>query len=299
MYPFRFGAAVLAATLLLNTLDAQNPGPLTNQRICELVAAGVSKQEILRVIASAPEIDFTFQPAYIEALMKAGVTDDVIRAMAAKQNGGPTQKINSKGQVVTVVQGYSPASGSTPASTMPQTPMSTAPRATASSPNIFREPNLPQTRLQTTGTVSAVLYQGTPVRIRIMQTVSSADAQVGNNVDFQTLDDIRQNGVVVIPKGSTAIATITVAESKKRMARGGKLGMNIDYVRMPNGDQLALRGVQNLKGGGHVGAMTGAMVATAIVFWPASPFFLFMHGKDVTIPEGHEVTVFTNTDYSF
>lgn len=42
--------------------------------------------------------------------------------------------------------------------------------------------------------------------------------------------------------------------------------------------------------------MTGAMVATAIVFFPAAPLFLFMKGKDITIPKGHEVTCYTNTD---
>ena len=31
------------------------------------------------------------------------------------------------------------------------------------------------------------------------------------------------------------------------------------------------------------------MVATAIVFFPAVPFFLFMHGKDTTIPKGTEI----------
>jgi hypothetical protein len=36
------------------------------------------------------------------------------------------------------------------------------------------------------------------------------------------------------------------------------------------------------------------MVATAIVFFPAAPFFLFMHGKDVTIPKGTEITAYTN-----
>jgi hypothetical protein len=41
------------------------------------------------------------------------------------------------------------------------------------------------------------------------------------------------------------------------------------------------------------------MVATAIVFWPAAPLFLFMKGKDITIPEGHEVTVYTNSKYEF
>ena len=81
------------------------------------------------------------------------------------------------------------------------------------------------------------------------------------------------------------------------MARAGKLDMNNDYVRLPSGEKLPFRGVQDVKGGGHVGAMTGAMVATSIVFFPAAPLFLFMHGTDVTIPKGHEVTVYTNTEY--
>lgn len=143
----------------------------------------------------------------------------------------------------------------------------------------------------------SVLHEGTPVRMRMNRTVSSADAKVNENVDFETLDDVAVNGLVVIPKGSTAIATITEAVPKRRMARGGKLAMNIDYVRLPNGEKLALRGVQDGKGGGHAGAMTGAMVATSIVFFPAAPLFLFMHGKDISIPKGHEVTVYTNTEY--
>jgi hypothetical protein len=141
------------------------------------------------------------------------------------------------------------------------------------------------------------LPEGTPVRMRINRTVSSADAQVGDNVDFETLDDVNLGDIVVIPKGSMAMASITEAVPKRRMARGGRLGMNIDYVRLPSGGKLALRGVQQGKGGGHTGAMTGAIVATSIVFFPAAPFFLFMHGKDMVIPKGHEVTVYTNGDY--
>ncbi len=142
-----------------------------------------------------------------------------------------------------------------------------------------------------------ILPQGTPVRMRINRTVSSADASLGDNVDFETLDDLKLGDQMVVPKGSTAIGTITEAVPKRRMARGGKLGMNIDYVRLPSNERLPLRGVQNGSGGGHTGAMTGGIVATAIVFWPAAPFFLFMHGKDITIPKGHEVTVYTNSDY--
>ena len=45
-----------------------------------------------------------------------------------------------------------------------------------------------------------------------------------------------------------------------------------------------------------LGAMTGAIVATSIVFFPAAPLFLLMHGKDITIPKGTEVTAFVQGD---
>jgi hypothetical protein len=80
------------------------------------------------------------------------------------------------------------------------------------------------------------------------------------------------------------------------MGRGGKLNVNIDSVRLTDGEKVALRAVKDTQGGGHVGAMTGAMVATSIVFFPAAPFFLFMHGKDITIPKGTEITAYINGD---
>jgi hypothetical protein len=150
---------------------------------------------------------------------------------------------------------------------------------------------------QKTSFPELVLHEGTPVRMQINRTVSSASATPAENVDFETLDDVKINDFVVIPRGSTAIATVIQAVPKGHMGKGGKLGINIDYVRLPNGDKLPLRGVENLKGGGHGGAMTGGMIATAIVFWPAAPLFLFMHGKDIDIPKGHEVTVYTNSDF--
>jgi hypothetical protein len=42
--------------------------------------------------------------------------------------------------------------------------------------------------------------------------------------------------------------------------------------------------------------MVGGMVATGILFFPAAPFFLFMHGEDITIPKGTEVTAYVNGD---
>jgi hypothetical protein len=141
-----------------------------------------------------------------------------------------------------------------------------------------------------------VLEDGTPVKLVLGETVSSADAVAGQLVSFEVVEDILVEGVVVIPKGGTAWATVTAAEHKKRMGRGGKLDLNIDKVRLADGSKTLLSAVKNAKGGGHVGAMTGAIVATSLIVWPAAPFFLFMHGKDITIPKGTALTAFIQGD---
>ncbi len=141
-----------------------------------------------------------------------------------------------------------------------------------------------------------VLEDATPIRLRFNRTVSSADAHVGDTVDFEVLQDLSVNGTLVIPKGGLAIGTVTEAQPKRRMARGGKLEINIDYVKLLDSSHAALRAVKGGSGGGHVGVMTGAIVATGIVFFPAAPFFLFMHGKDITLPKGAEFTAYVNGD---
>jgi hypothetical protein len=139
-----------------------------------------------------------------------------------------------------------------------------------------------------------VLHDATPVRLRINRNISSADATLGETVDFEVLDDVKIGDTLIVARGGTAIASVTQAQKKRRMGRGGKLDINIDYVRAVNGDKIALRAVKETSGGGHVGAMTGAIVATSLIFFPAAPFFLFMHGKDITIPKGTELTAYTN-----
>jgi len=140
------------------------------------------------------------------------------------------------------------------------------------------------------------LLDGTAVKLRLADTISSASAKAGQQVPFEVTEDVLVQGVIVLPKGSQAVATVTEASTKKSMGRGGKLNVNVDSARLIDGEKVQLRAVQDNKGGGHVGAMTGAMVATAIVFFPAAPLFLFVHGKDITIPKGTEVTAFVEGD---
>jgi hypothetical protein len=140
------------------------------------------------------------------------------------------------------------------------------------------------------------LEDGTPVKLRINRTISSADAQVNDTVDFEVLEEVKVHDVMVIPRGGMAWGTVTEAQPKRRMGRGGKLNMNISNVRLTSGEKVALRAVKDVQGGGHQGAITGAMVATSIVFFPAAPLFLLKHGKDITIPSGTEITAYISGD---
>jgi len=138
------------------------------------------------------------------------------------------------------------------------------------------------------------LEDGTPLKLRIAQTVSSADAHVNDRVEFEVLEEIRISGVLIVPKGGIALGTVTEAQPKRRMARGGKLEIVMDSVRLADGQKAALRATKGGNGGGHTGAMTAGIVATALVCIVCAPLFLLMHGKDITIPKGTEIPTFVD-----
>lgn len=165
---------------------------------------------------------------------------------------------------------------------MPETPVAPHAAPATSSTAVPAKPN--------------TLPDGTPVKMRIGRNVSSSDAKIGEHVDFEVLEEVQVMGVVVIAKGATASATVTEAQPKRRMGREGKLEMTLDSVRLVDNEKAALTATAGGKGGSHVGAMTGAIVATAIFTLGGSALFLFMHGKDITIPKGAETTAYINGD---
>lgn len=142
----------------------------------------------------------------------------------------------------------------------------------------------------------AKLPEGTEVRLKLMQALSSASVQAGQTVSFQVLDEIKIDDAVVIAEGAPAWGTVTEAEGKKSMGRGGKLAIQIDYVKAVDGSKIPLRANSLSQGKGRGTAVGVATAATALVFWPAAPFFLLMKGKNVEIPRGQLVAAFIDGD---
>jgi len=141
-----------------------------------------------------------------------------------------------------------------------------------------------------------VLEDGTAVTLRLGRSLSSADARAGDRVDFAVAEEVSVNRIVVIPKDSRASGTVITAHKKRRMGRAGKLDVSIDGVQLADGERATLRAVKESQGGSHTGIMAGGMVATSLIVWPVAPVFLLMHGKDVTIPKGTEVTAYISGD---
>jgi hypothetical protein len=141
-----------------------------------------------------------------------------------------------------------------------------------------------------------VLEDNTPVHLVLNENLSSASATTGQTISFEVSEDVLVSGFLVIPRGSLAWGTVTDAQAKRRLGRAGHLDVNIDKVRLADGEKVLLNATSHAKGGSHTGAMTAGIVATSLVVWPAAPFFLFMHGKDITIPKGTKIEAFTNGD---
>jgi hypothetical protein len=135
------------------------------------------------------------------------------------------------------------------------------------------------------------LDDATPIRLRLTRDLTFTNAKPGDLVDFETLDDLRIDGLLVIGHGMRVSSTITQAEPKTRMGRGGKLGVNLDSLPLLNGGKVAIRAAKEGHGGGHTETAGG--VAAAIVK-PAAPNLLFVFGKDEAFPEGTAITVYSD-----
>lgn len=124
------------------------------------------------------------------------------------------------------------------------------------------------------------LRNGTPIRLRLGKTISSATAHVGDVVDLKVAEEVTVDGLLVIPEGAAAIGLVMDAEPKKRMGHGGKLALSINFVRLKDNEKAAVRSFQE---------STGSSNSTGTVLPLAS-------GKDVVFTQGTEFRAYVDGD---
>jgi len=135
-----------------------------------------------------------------------------------------------------------------------------------------------------------VIPDGTPVKLRLAESVSSAHARVGDPLGFVVVRDVSVGGFTVIPAGTMAHGSVTEVKGRRFLGMGGQVSLKLDSVDLVNGDRVGLSASKKVKGGSRTKLMVGAMIVTGLVFLPAAPIFLLTRGHDSTVVKSTEIT---------
>jgi len=131
---------------------------------------------------------------------------------------------------------------------------------------------------------------GTPIHLQLAQNVSSADARIGDHLDFVVVRAVKLGGFTVIPAGTMATGSVTRVKGKRFLGIGGNVSLKLDSLELTNGAQLKLRARLHVKGRSRTKLMAAAMIATGLVFLPAAPVFLLTRGHESTVVKSTEIT---------
>jgi LssY C-terminus len=139
-------------------------------------------------------------------------------------------------------------------------------------------------------TADLIIPDKTPIKLRLAENVSSAHARVGDSLDFIVVRDVNVGGFTVIPAGTTACGSVTGVKGRRFLGMGGQISLKLDSLELVNGDHVGLRGNLVVKGQSRTRLMAAAMIATSLVFLPATPVFLLTRGHDSTVVKSTELT---------
>ena len=118
----------------------------------------------------------------------------------------------------------------------------------------------------------------TVIQIVPVEDITSMHMKEGDKERLQVASDVAENGLVVIPRGSTVVGTITWRTGKGIGGKSAKFDLTFNSVTV-NGHQYALKGKHRQEGKGNtLVALFGTMVAT---------------GHSAVMESGQVVTAFT------
>lgn len=121
---------------------------------------------------------------------------------------------------------------------------------------------------------------------------NSKKLREGHTVPMHTVFDVMHNGVVVIPKGTRGMGTVTWRTGKGAFGKSAKMEITFNELTLPNGHRLPLAGMHRQEGQGNTGAAVGAAIAVGV-------FGAFVTGKSAIIPNGQHLIARTNEPLAY
>jgi hypothetical protein len=148
------------------------------------------------------------------------------------------------------------------------------------------QPAVVETQVAAPAAAEVVLPANSEVVMTMNETVSSKSHRLGEKFSLTVAQDVKANGMTVIPRGTRAVAQITRRTGKGGFGKSGKMDFTFRYIDH-NGMQIPIEGRHHQAGEGRGGAAVGAMVAAGLVGG------MMVKGKSAKIEEGREFTART------
>src|SRR5215471_2107468 len=138
-----------------------------------------------------------------------------------------------------------------------------------------------------------ILPDGTPIELRITKRLSTAQAKIGDAVEFEVVDDVKVGDLVVIPRHALASGGVAFVKPRRRPMRNAELRVNVIAAKSITGSEVAIRGTRLI-----VGNLDPAkVVSDSGILWPVLPFVI--RGDEAFVSKGAKFSAYVNGDAAF
>jgi hypothetical protein len=90
---------------------------------------------------------------------------------------------------------------------------------------------------------SGALSSGTVLQAELSKSLDAKKAKPGDEVDAKLTQDVKENGRVVLHKGSKLVGHVTEAQAKSKENAESKLGVVFDKAVLKGGEEVAFNGM--------------------------------------------------------
>ena len=142
--------------------------------------------------------------------------------------------------------------------------------------------------------------RGTAVTVETLYPVSSASFKVNNTIAFTVVKPVVVDGVLLIPRGTTARAKIVRARKAQMLGRGGALTFKMEYIVGIDGTKIPVQLTASAEGGNRIGELAaGAAATSALIFPYTAPVAIvwgLKKGDDAVVRGSKQFAAVINSD---
>lgn len=148
------------------------------------------------------------------------------------------------------------------------------------------------------GISQATINKDTLIKVKMVTPLDTRQNRAGDAVEFQAVDDVYANGVLVIAKGAQGTGKVTKVEPAKNFGRDAVLTVSFDNIEAVDSSLIdTVLGDKAKEQTKSLATAAGASVAGIAILGPIGVVGgAFIHGKEASIPADTELFVQTKAD---